>query len=342
VSRLTRVAGAASVAAAAGAALAAARKRRGGADEAWSENPPRATEGPLVSDEQWNEDRRYVAENLHPRRVEGHDMPVIDMGEGEAILYIPLMAHVEVVYARQLRDFSRDHRVVIFRRPEPTDRPVGIAERVEEARAVLDRLDIEKAHIVGRGQAAIVASEFALAHPERSLSLVTVNVGMRHEVPPVLITNGINWALLHLPIENWLIREDAWRRQVVTVLSGPEQRLTRRQLYAVYSEIPNFIYVCKYSVSPLELDHDLRQSAQRLTTPTLLLGADEDPRATREQLDELAAALPDCRGVHMVAHGGRFVNYIQGDEVNRLIREFYAGLDGQARTQAITPTADAS
>ncbi len=303
MSRLTRVAGAASAAAAAGAAVAAARKRRGGRDDAWSENPPRATEGPLVSDEQWNEDRRYVAEHLHPRRVEGHDMPVIDMGEGEAILYIPLMAHVEVVYARQLRDFSRDHRVVIFRRPEPTDRPVGIAERVEEARAVLDRLDIEKAHIVGRGQAAIVASEFALAHPERSLSLVTVNVGMRHEVPPVLITNGINWALLHLPIENWLIREDAWRRQVVTFLAGPEQRLT---------------------------------------TPTLLLGADEDPRATREQLDELAAALPDCRGVHMVAHGGRFVNYIPRDEVNRLIREFYAGLNGQTQPQASTPTADAS
>ena len=87
-----------------------------------------------------------------------------------------------------------------------------------------------------------------------------VNVGMRHEVPPVLITNGLNWALLHLPIEDWLIREDAWRRKVVTFLSGPEQRLTRRQLYAVYSEIPNFIYVCKYSVTPLELDHDLRGS----------------------------------------------------------------------------------
>ena len=51
--------------------------------------PAAATEGPLVSDEQWNADRRYVAANLRPRRVEGHDMPVIDMGEGEAILYIP-------------------------------------------------------------------------------------------------------------------------------------------------------------------------------------------------------------------------------------------------------------
>jgi hypothetical protein len=28
----------------------------------------------------------------------------------------------------------------------------------------------------------------------------------------------------------------------------------------------------------------------------------------------------------MVPQGGRFVNYVQGDEVNRLIREFYAGV----------------
>jgi pimeloyl-ACP methyl ester carboxylesterase len=79
-------------------------------------------------------------------------------------------------------------------------------------------------------------------------------------------------------------------------------------------------------VSPLELDHDLRETAKDLNVPALLLGADEDPRASREDLDELAAALPDCRGVHMVAQGGRFVNYIQGDEVNRLIHDFYASL----------------
>jgi pimeloyl-ACP methyl ester carboxylesterase len=328
----TRLAGAAAGAAAvAGAAYAAARRRRGGEDPAWSENPPRASEGALVSDEQWNADRRFSDDNLENRLVNGAEMPVIDMGEGEAILYIPLLSHVEVVYARQLREFGRDHRVVLYLRPEPTDRPVGISERVEEARAVLDALNIDRAHIVGRGQAAIVAYWFAHDHPERTRSLVTVNVGMRHEVPPVLVTNAINWSLLHLPIEGWLLSEENWRKQVVTFLSGPEQRLTRQQLLAVYSQIPNFIKVCKYSVSPLELDHDLRGKAQEITAPALLLGADEDPRASRAQLEEVAAALPDCRGVHLVAHGGRFVNYIQGDAVNRLIRDFYAGVGEQAQ-----------
>jgi len=62
----------------------------------------------------------------------------------------------------------------------------------------------------------------------------------------------------------------------------------------------------------------------------LLITTDEDPRASRADLEALAAALPDCRGVHVVPHGGRFVNYIQGDEVNRLIREFYGTLARQS------------
>jgi pimeloyl-ACP methyl ester carboxylesterase len=322
--RLTGLAAAAGTA----AAVVARRLRRGHAhdERAWAPDPPRATTGPLVSDEQWAEDRRYVAAGLRPLDAGGRRLEVIDIGDGEPILYIPLMSHVEVVYARQLRDFGRDHRAVLFRREEPTDRAVGIAERVEEALAVLDALGIEKAHIVGRGQASLVAAAVALAHPGRSRSRVMVNVGMRHRVPPILVTHTINWALLHLPIEHRLIREESWRRQVVTFLSGPDQRLTRHQLLSVYREIPNFIEVCKYSVSPLELDHDLRETAKDLNVPALLLGADEDPRASREDLEELAAALPDCRGVHMVAQGGRFVNYIQGDEVNRLIHDFYASL----------------
>ena len=330
----TRVTGLA--AAGTAAAVVAGRLRRGRArrDRAWDPDPPRATTGPLVSDEQWAEDRRYVAAGLRPLDAGGRRLEVIDIGDGEPILYIPLMSHVEVVYARQLRHFSRDHRAVLFRREEPTDRPVGIAERVAEALAVLDALGIERAHIVGRGQASIVAAAFALAHPERSRSLVMVNVGMRHRVPPVLLTHTINWALLHLPIEHRLVKEDSWRRQVVSFLSGPDQRLTRHQLLAVYREIPNFIEVCKYSVSPLELDHDLRETAKDLNVPALLLGADEDPRASREDLEELAAALPDCRGVHMVGQGGRFVNYVQGDEVNRLIRDFYASLSREPEPAA--------
>ena len=98
---------------------------------------PRATSGPLVSDEQWNADRELLDSGL--RRVDGFETEIFDHGEGEAVLYVPILAHVEVIYARQLRDFGRDHRVVTYRRPEATTAPATIADRVAELRAPAGR-----------------------------------------------------------------------------------------------------------------------------------------------------------------------------------------------------------
>lgn len=307
-------------------AVAVAATRRGGKATEETHDYPRATVGPLVSDEQWAADRAYIATNLQPKRVGSWSTELIDLGQGEPILYIPILAHVEVIYARQLREFSADHRTLLYRRPEATTHPVSIDDRVKEVRELLDDLGVEQAHIVGRGEGAVVASEFALKYPDRTRSLVMVSLGMDHRVPPVPLTNALNWTLLNLPIEGWALTDDSWRLKVIKFLSGKDQRLTWDQLMSVYREIPDFIKVCKYSVTPIVLYHDLRGKAQRLRVPTLLITTEEDPRATRADLEELAAALPDCRGVHVLPFGGRFVNYVAGDEVNRLIREFYGTL----------------
>lgn len=316
-----------------GAASALARRRGGHA----AAPRPRATAGPLVSDEQWDADRAWVAAQSRHARIAGWETELFDQGVGEPIVCIPILGHIEVIYARQLRDFSRDHRAITYRRPDQTRRPVTIAERVEETRQLLDHLGLDWTHIVGRGEGGIVAAEFALAYPSRVRSLTMIGLGMDHKVPPTPVTNTLNWALLYLPIERKLpfLTDEGWREKVVTYLSGQDQRLTAAQLDRVYRQIPDFITVCKYAVTPLVLRHDLRGKAQRLQTPTLLITTDEDPRATRADLEELAAALPDCRGVHVLPDGGRFVNYIQGDETNRLIRAFLADVRDEtvARTE---------
>lgn len=304
-------------------------------------NLPRATEGPLVSDEQLDGDLAYVDEGLRHERIGSWETELFDAGQGEAVLFVPILGHVEVIYARQLRDFSRDHRAITYRRPEATTAPATIADRVREVRELLDHLSLDRAHVVGRGEGAIVASEFAVADPERCRSLVMIGLGLRHKVPPVAVTRALNWALLHLPIDGRLLTDEGWRKKVVKYLSGDDQRLTYDQLWRVYVRIPDFIRTCKYSVTPLVHYYDLRPKAGRLRVPTLLVTTDEDPRATKADLDELAAALPDCRGVHVVPQGGRFVNYVQGDEVNRLIRAFYEGIEGGVPAATAEARADA-
>jgi pimeloyl-ACP methyl ester carboxylesterase len=284
---------------------------------------PRAGVGPLVSDEQLDGDLAFVEDVLQPMRIGRWETEVADLGAGEPVLLVPILAHVEVIYARQLRGLSPRYRTITYRRLESTSSFVTIADRVREVRELLDALEVDRAHVVGRGEGAIVAAEFAAAHPDRCRSLAMIGLGLRHKVPPTIVTNALNWALLHLPVEGRLLTDDAWRKKVVGFLSGSDQRLTYDQLWRVYARIPEFIRVCKFSVTPLVHHYDLRPKAPTLRVPTLLVTTDEDPRATPKDLAELATALPNCRGVRVVPHGGRFVNYIQGDEVNRLLLEFY-------------------
>jgi pimeloyl-ACP methyl ester carboxylesterase len=294
---------------------------------------PRAGVGPLVSDEQLDADLAFVDDALQPVRVDGWETEVVDLGSGEPVLLVPILAHVEVIYARQLRGLSSQYRTITYRRPESTSSFVTIADRVREVRALLDHFELERAHVVGRGEGAIVAAEFAAAHPDRCRSLTMIGLGLRHKVPPTVVTNALNWALLHLPIEGRLLTDEAWRKKVVHFLSGSDQRLTYDQLWRVYVRIPEFIRVCKFSVTPLVHYYDLRPNAATLRVPTLLVTTDEDPRATPKDLAELATALSDCRGVHVVPHGGRFVNYVQGDEVNRLLGDFFDLVRGPTPTK---------
>ncbi|HEX5502209.1 MAG TPA: alpha/beta hydrolase [Thermomicrobiales bacterium] len=293
---------------------------------------PRATYGPLVSDEQWRADQEWVAAGLRRERITADwTTEVFDRGEGEPMLCIPIVAHVEVIYARQVREFARDHRVITYRRPEGQDRPIMLADRAEEIRQLLDHLGIERVHIVARSEGAMVAAEFIRRYPERVRSAVLITIAMDYNVAPLWLTDVKNWLMLHFPPAAMLVTDDAVRHEVVSYLSGEDQRLTYDQLMEVYRNIPDFKKMYKYSAAPLLVYHDLRGKAQRLPPPTLLIGSEEDPRATRADLEELAAALPDCRGLHMLPHGGHFVNYVQGDEVNQLMRGFYERLSADSR-----------
>ena len=146
-----------------------------------------ASEGPLVSDEQWNADRGRSLRLAACAGSSGFDdARSIDHGEGEAVLYVPILAHVEVIYARQLRDFGRDHRVVTYRRPEATDGPATHRRPRRggpRACSTCSGSSGRTSSGAARGPSSPRSSRYA--EPSRSLSLVMVSVGMRHKVPPV-------------------------------------------------------------------------------------------------------------------------------------------------------------
>jgi len=110
-------------------------------------------------------------------------------GKGPAVVLI----HGGLVDSRQwddqMREFSKRYRVVRYdlrgfgRSASP---PAGQQfSHLEDLRALLDFLKVERATLVGLSLGGIVAADFALEHPQRVERLVLVGAGLRGApIPP--------------------------------------------------------------------------------------------------------------------------------------------------------------
>lgn len=107
-------------------------------------------------------------------------------GKGTAVVLV----HGGLVDSRQWDDqmpaLSRRYRVVRYdlRGYGRSEAPTGPFSHVEDLRALLDFLKIDRATIVGLSLGGMVAADFALEHPERVERLVLVSSGLRGDTQP--------------------------------------------------------------------------------------------------------------------------------------------------------------
>jgi len=140
------------------------------------------------------------------------DMPLIDESsdKGNPLVFVPILEHLEFVYARQIRAFSQERRVIMYRRHESRTHPVGLVERAEELRQVLDALGLECVDLVGHGDAAMVLFEFAARYPQRCRSLVIIAQGSDYQIAPHPFILLLHELFLRLPVEHilpaWFLR----------------------------------------------------------------------------------------------------------------------------------------
>jgi pimeloyl-ACP methyl ester carboxylesterase len=298
-------------------------------------NAPTTSTGPLIDEATFHADVQYI-ESLWRRFPVGNvDMPLIDIGEGEPLVFVPILEHLEWVYARQIQAFSRSRRVIMYRRQEYRARFVGLAERAAELLRVLDSLGLQQVDLVGHGDAAMVLFEFAIQYPRRCRSLTIIAQAADYQIAPHPFIWLLHELFIHLPVEHFL---PAWflRRIVINYIMasrpGKDEShksgraaLPRHLIEEQFAKIARWPVVYKFSVLPIIHNFDIRQLLHRLTMPVLLINRADDALSPETKTRWLAQHLPVCAGYHVVAGGERFFMYAQAEQVNALIRTFLAG-----------------
>ena len=272
--------------------------------------------------------------------IAGVDLPLIDLGVGDPLVFVPILEHLEFVYARQIRTFSRSRRVILYRRRESRTRFVSLADRANELCGVIDSLGIASADFVGHGDAAMVLAEFALRYPERCRSLVIVSLGADYRIAPHPFIWILHEIFLRLPIEH-LVPAFLLLRIIMRYIThfepqgSAQDRAVSQETGPTLVEIPSALIedqfrkialwpaLYRYSVLPVIHSYDIRANLAKFTMPILLINRWDDALAPEPKTAWLAQRLPNC--VYRVIPGrGRFFMYSQAEQVTPVIETFLA------------------
>lgn len=163
---------------------------------------------------------------------------------------------------------------------------VGPEPAVDDLRALLDHLSIERAHVVGQSMGGWVVMGFALRHPHRVRSVVLA------DSPGGLLTDEVRTAAgaarSRLRLGEGFGRHPALGDRYID--AEPDEAALYDLLSTFGDKVPDeemigLLTACRWST----------EDAARLLIPVLFVCGEEDPMAPPEGLRSLARLLPDAR-----------------------------------------------
>jgi pimeloyl-ACP methyl ester carboxylesterase len=254
--------------------------------------------------------------------VNGTRLYYESMGEGRAVVLV----HGGLVDSRlwdaQMRPLSKRFRVVRYdirgygRSPAPT----GEYYPLEDLRALLDYLKIDKATLVGLSLGGIIAADFALEHPARVERLVLVGAGLRGDKQPRDERTTRAYKIGASEGAEKYFEAFTESDLLAGVRDRPKARAAMRAMM-----VDNFKavdYIAKgWPQSP---EPPTAERLEQIKAPTLVVVGSLDGRNLQNIADTLATKIPNARKV--VIHGASHHPPVETPkEFNRILLEYLKG-----------------
>lgn len=265
----------------------------------------------------------------------GVDLYYEDIGTGDPILFIHEFAGDHRSWEPQIRLFAQRYRCIMYdaRGYPPSDVPTEPAAysqdlAVTDALAVLDHLDIERAHVVGLSMGGFTALHLGLRHPNRTASLVVAGCGygappharaaFREESEAIARAfeaegaSGIARRYGSGPARVQFMNKDphGWEK-FVEMLSEHSTVGLKLTMLGVQRERPSL--------------YDLTDDLRALTVPTLLVVGDEDTGCIEANL--MLKEWIRSAGLCILPRTGHTSNLEEPDRFNTFVSEFLTAVE---------------
>jgi pimeloyl-ACP methyl ester carboxylesterase len=258
-----------------------------------------------------------------------------EAGEGTPILFIHEFGGNHASWEPQMRYFSRRHRCITYaaRGYPPSGVPKDVerysqAIAVADAIAVLDALNITRAHIVGLSMGGFATVHFGLLHPDRALSLTVAGAGYGCEKQYEEYFRGVSrevadrferdGARAFAPI----YAEGASRVQFQE--KDPRGWREFADRLATHSDLGAALTMRGVQVRRPSF-WDLEVELKQMNVPTLVIVGDEDDHCLQPGIF-LKKTIPAC-GLSVFPKTGHTLNLEEPDAFNALLAGFIAQVE---------------
>jgi pimeloyl-ACP methyl ester carboxylesterase len=234
-----------------------------------------------------------------PRTVRIGDVAVAvqEYGEGEPLLVINGTSQSLGFWVDMAGVWAARHRVITYdlRGLGGSERGTGqmsVASLAEDARALLDALEVDRAHVLGYSLGSAVAQELALAAPEKVASLVLYCTWAR--------TDGFQRAMLTALAHPWRTGDLEAALGALGVafspqlLDSPDFAELIQQLLPLFPSTEAQIQATADQWDA-DLAHDTLDRLGQITAPTLVIAGEQDLLTPPWHGRQVADTIPGAR-----------------------------------------------
>ena len=238
-------------------------------------------------------------------------------GEGEPLLMIAGRAVDHNIWNLVRVDLAKHYRVIVYdqrgtgQSDKPEQPPYSTPGFARDAVAILDHLDLPRAHVYGISMGGAVGQWLGIEHADRvgALVLACSSPGIAHGVQRSAEVH----ALLAQPDQLKLLDTFFSRRSAL-----PRFFLSMRE--SVKYPMPEYAERMHAHASE---EHDSWERLPSIVSPTLIIHGSDDQVVPVTNAHLLAQRIPGAE-LYMV-RGGRHMFFIEfRAEVNRIVKEFLA------------------
>lgn len=224
-------------------------------------------------------------------------MDYISFGHGtENLIIIPGLGDglqtvkgLAVPFALMYHIFAKEYKVYVFSRKRVLSPGYSTEDMAEELKYAMDKLHIDKAHVLGVSQGGMIAQHLAINYPKRVDKLVLAVTSSR-------VNEHIKGSIV-----SWedLAKRDAFREFMLdnikrmytqAYLQKNKWMLWTAGMYGKPKSFDRFLIMAEACVK-----HDCYQDLSKIQASTLVIGGERDQVVGPQASRDIAGQMKDCQ-----------------------------------------------